>query len=151
MFKISIKIVCFLIILSVFLLISSNVLLADDARQQFESGLDKAGTGAGYVFEVEGMHANRTKFSSIPGLVGLIIQGALSLLGVIFTVLIIYGGYLWMTGRGNEERVTKAKNTLQAAAIGLIIVLAAYAITFFVGSQLNKPAPPVEQENGAGG
>ena len=44
----------------------------------------------------------------------------------------VYGGYLWMTARGNEEEVTKAKNLIKAAIIGLIIVLAAYAISIFV-------------------
>jgi hypothetical protein len=56
----------------------------------------------------------------------------LSLLGIIFIVLMLYGGFLWMTGRGNEERLTKAKELIQAAIIGLIIITAAYAISFFV-------------------
>lgn len=65
-------------------------------------------------------------------LVGQVIQAALSFVGVIFLLLMIYGGYLWMTARGNEEEVTKAKNLIKAAIIGLIIVLAAYAISIFV-------------------
>lgn len=55
----------------------------------------------------------------------------LSLLGVIFIVLAIYGGYLWMTAQGNTEQVDKAKQLLTNAFIGLIIILAAYAITYF--------------------
>ena len=83
-------------------------------------------------------------------IVGGIIKTGLSIMGVVAAILIIYAGYLWMTGRGKEERITKAKETLEAAIIGLIIILAAYAITYFVvdrlmqasGSPASSSAPP---------
>ena len=65
-------------------------------------------------------------------MVSQIIQTALSLLGVIFIVLMVYGGYLWMTDRGNSEQVEKSKKLITAAIIGLIIVVSAYAISYFV-------------------
>src|SRR3989344_43345 len=40
---------------------------------------------------------------------GLIIRVVLSILGVVFLAYTIYGGYLWMMARGNEETVVKAK------------------------------------------
>jgi TRAP-type C4-dicarboxylate transport system permease small subunit len=70
--------------------------------------------------------------------VGQIIGIALSFVGALFLLLIIYGGILWMTARGNEQQVTKAKDLIISAVIGLIIVLSAYAITTFVGGQLAK-------------
>lgn len=73
---------------------------------------------------------------NLPGAIGRIIGAVLSLLGVIFLILMIYGGFIWMTARGNETKVTEAKDLITSALIGLIIVLAAYAITAFVGSQL---------------
>lgn len=69
---------------------------------------------------------------TVSGLTGRIIGAALSLVGVIFLALMIYGGILWMTAKGNEEQITKARNIIIAATIGLIIVLSAYAITNFV-------------------
>lgn len=69
-------------------------------------------------------------------IVGGIIKTALSLLGVIFIILIIYGGYLWMTAGGNEDKVSKAQTIIRNSVIGLAIVLAAYAITFFIVQQL---------------
>jgi hypothetical protein len=60
----------------------------------------------------------------------------LSLLGVIFLGLMIYGGYNWMTAAGDEQKVDKAKNTIRSAIIGLIIVIAAYAISVFVITRL---------------
>ena len=70
--------------------------------------------------------------SDLESIVGGLIQTFLGLLGVIFLVLAIYGGFLWMTARGDEKQVDKAKATIQAAVIGLAIVLGAYAITGFV-------------------
>jgi hypothetical protein len=61
-----------------------------------------------------------------------VIQGALLLIGTIFGILVIYGGYLWMVARGNEEYVKKAKNILEAAAIGIVIVMGAYAISSYI-------------------
>jgi hypothetical protein len=60
----------------------------------------------------------------------------LSLLGLIFVVLIIYAGFLWMTAAGNEEKIKKSKDIMIAAVIGLAIVLSAYAITIFVFDKL---------------
>ena len=57
---------------------------------------------------------------------------ALSFLGAIFLLLIIYGGVLWMTAGGNEEQITKAKKIMIRSLIGFIIVIAAYAITYAV-------------------
>lgn len=69
---------------------------------------------------------------SLPEIAGSVIKTVLTILGVLAALLIIYSGYVWMTARGKEERVTKAKDTLEAAIIGLIIIMAAYAITYFV-------------------
>jgi len=68
--------------------------------------------------------------------IGKIIGIALSFLGLIFFVLMIYGGFLWMTARGEGGQVTKAKDLIEAATIGLIIILSAYAVTAWLGGQL---------------
>ncbi len=65
-----------------------------------------------------------------------IIRIALGLLGIVALVLIIYAGYLWMTAGGNEQQIEDAKKFLLNAAIGLAIILSAYAIVSFVISQL---------------
>ncbi|MEA1963081.1 MAG: hypothetical protein U9M94_02455 [Patescibacteria group bacterium] len=56
----------------------------------------------------------------------------LGILGLFFTVLIILAGFRWMNSRGNEEEVKKAKDQLKGAIIGMIIVIAAYAIAQFM-------------------
>jgi hypothetical protein len=66
-----------------------------------------------------------------------IIQIALGFLGTIAVVLIIYAGFLWMTSEGNADKLKKAKDTLKSAAIGLLIILSAFAIVTFVIDKLN--------------
>lgn len=61
-----------------------------------------------------------------------IIKIVLGFLGLIFLILILWAGFRWMTSAGNEEQITQAKKMMVAAVIGAAIVLAAYAITFFV-------------------
>ena len=68
----------------------------------------------------------------LPLYLGLIVRAALTLLGVIFFALTIYGGFLWLYAGGNEEQVKKAKAIITRAIIGLIITLFAGGITQFV-------------------
>ena len=72
------------------------------------------------------------KSTDIETIVAIVIRSILGLLGVIFLVLMVYGGFLWMTAKGNEQQVEKAKNLITAAIIGLIIVLSSYAISVFI-------------------
>ena len=75
--------------------------------------------------------------SGIANIIQTVISAFLGLLGIIFLVLIIYAGFEWMTAQGEEEKVTKAKDTLTRAVIGLIIIIAAYSITYFVFQSLS--------------
>lgn len=59
---------------------------------------------------------------------GVVANMVIGLLGVIFIILIIFGGIQWMTAGGNEEQVKKAQNRIKNAVIGLIVTVSAYAI-----------------------
>ena len=61
-----------------------------------------------------------------------VVKYLMTCLGIIAVVVILYGGFMWMTASGNEDRVDKAKKIIIAGAIGLVVVLAAYAIVNFV-------------------
>lgn len=71
-----------------------------------------------------------------------VIQTLLGLLGILALIIILVGGFQWMTAGGNEENVGKAKKTIAAGIIGLIIIFFAYAIVAFifnvVGGSLSK-------------
>lgn len=68
----------------------------------------------------------------VPGMIGLIIKAALGLVATIFFALMIYGGFLWMTARGEGEQVGTAKKLIGNAVLGVVVISAAYAITQFV-------------------
>ena len=61
-----------------------------------------------------------------------IVKYLMTFLGLIAVVVILIGGFRWMTAGGNEDKVASAKQMIIAGAIGLIIILAAYAIVQFV-------------------
>ena len=70
--------------------------------------------------------------ATVPQYVGGIISAILGVIGVIFRILIVYGGMLWMLAEGDETKVGKARGFIFHAIVGLIIVFSAYAITNFV-------------------
>lgn len=61
-----------------------------------------------------------------------IITGIFGVLGLIFLFLTLYAGYLWMTAMGDSKKVTRAKDMLSQAVIGLIIVVLSYGISYMV-------------------
>lgn len=109
--------------ISALILFPANFASAD-AKTLFNSSLVKTGDGAGY--------SEILKSREVTDWVGLAIQTALSFIGVIFLILIFYSGFIWMTARGDQAKVTKAKDTLISSVVGLIVIVAAYAVSYFV-------------------
>lgn len=121
-----IKTILFYLIVCLIFLCTNNVIAADPpSPPTMGSVLEELGGSAGY--QTEGV----TQYSAAQ-IMGAVINAFLSILGVIFIILIILAGYNWMTARGDEEKVTKAKDTITRAIIGLIIVIGAFAIWIFV-------------------
>ena len=124
------KIIFFCLMLVLSFLMAAQMGLADTPAESKAKnyGLD--------VTAKEGMGIEKTTIdsSNLPTTIGKVVGAVLSFLGVAFFVLIIYGGYTWMFSMGNEQTATKAKDIIIAAVIGLVIVLAAYAITSYIGT-----------------
>lgn len=57
---------------------------------------------------------------------------ALGFLGVVTVVMIIYGGFLWLTANGADEKITKGKNVIIWAAVGAIIITIAWTISSYI-------------------
>jgi amino acid transporter len=91
--------------------------------------------GLGQTASVAGYDQSKADISSTVQTVVSIVLGALSL---IFFALTLYGGLTWLTARGKDEKVTEAKATLEAAIVGLIIAVGAYAISTFVFDALQS-------------
>ena len=67
---------------------------------------------------------------------GAVVNIILGFLGIIAVLLILYGGFKWMTAAGNEDNVASAKKLIMAGVIGLVIILMAFGIAQFVISSL---------------
>ncbi|MBU0619473.1 MAG: hypothetical protein V1768_00575 [Patescibacteria group bacterium] len=118
-----------LLIIIVFIFSANSILVKADYNFQENSGLNKTGNNTGHKTII-------LSNKSPAEIAGLAIKIFIALLGIIFLGLMIYGGYIWMTARGNDQDVEKAKNTIVSATIGLIIVLAAYAVTAYIGKKI---------------
>lgn len=79
-----------------------------------------------------GPYSQPASETTLASTLGIVINVALSILGVIFLLITIMSGYQWMTAQGNEAQVTKAKDSVTRAIIGLIVVIASYAVWFFI-------------------
>lgn len=65
-----------------------------------------------------------------------IINVALGMLGIVAVVIVLWGGFRWMTAGGNEEKVGEARKIIFSGIIGIAIILSAWAIARFVLEQL---------------
>lgn len=131
MFKYHKKIILVLVIgLLIFL---PSLALADDL------GLTSAAAKAGLVSDTD-----------LSVVVGKVIQIALGLLGLFFTILIIYYGFLWTTAQGSSEQFEKAKIGISRAAIGIVIILAAYSISFFAIDKISTAVEGDPEAQGGG-
>jgi hypothetical protein len=74
--------------------------------------------------------------TTVPTIIGQVIQVVLSFVGIIFLILIVYGGFIWMTAGGNDDKISQAIKIFTAAAYGLMIVIAAFLITRYIGTAL---------------
>lgn len=67
-----------------------------------------------------------------------LIRIVLGFVGIIFLLLIIWGGLQWMLSGGNEQKIEDAKKRIVHATIGLTVIVMAYAIASFVVSSLGQ-------------
>ncbi|HNW09123.1 MAG TPA: pilin [bacterium] len=74
----------------------------------------------------------------LPEVIGDIVKVLLGFLGILAVLLILYGGFIWMTAAGDDGKVDKAKKIIYAAVIGLVIIFSAYAIASFVFEQISE-------------
>lgn len=78
------------------------------------------------------------KKGDLATVIGGVILGIITILGVVFLTLIVYAGFKWMLAHGEENKITEARNLIVHSIIGLIIVLAAYAISYFIINTLKQ-------------
>lgn len=95
-----------------------------------DSGLEDTAEKTGYTMGL--YDASLYKEPTLIVIIGNIIGIVLSMIGILFLLLMMYGGYIWLTAQGNEQQVEKAKKIIVSAILGLVIIFASYAISWFI-------------------
>jgi len=120
--KLSVAFIFSLLIVAVLILILPNVSFAQNSDQNLSDFANSAGIET---------------TSSLPTIIGRIVQVFLAVLGIILILLIIYGGWIWMSSAGDPAKIEKAKKIIINAIIGVIVVSLAFAIATFVMNALS--------------
>ena len=108
----------------------TDSLQAVDLRSQVYGQLDSGKETSGFTTSRYGPQIIAAK----------IIQIFLGLIGTIFFILIAMSSFWYITARGQSDKIEKATSTIRGAVIGLLIVLMAYSITYFVSKNIQKAA-----------
>lgn len=118
------KTLCFL---SLFFVVFGNLLVWQIQTASSQTSLNmlkNSAVGAGY--------SATTNENSAAATVGSVINVFLSILGVVFLVLVVYAGFLWMTAGGEEEKIKQAQKYIKNGLFGLLIIMSSFAISKFV-------------------
>ena len=113
----------FIIFFAVFVLVIPNAILAS----ALDDGLSETAIEATLATEDE-RDADAERL--VAAKIGSIIQTVLSVIGLVFMIIVMYGGLLWMIG--GSTNVGKAKNIIIYSALVLIIIAMSYAAVNFV-------------------
>lgn len=90
------------------------------------------GQGAEAAARPLNLSLDQLKSTDIRIYVANLVATALTVVGIIFIGLMVFGGALWFLSGGAEEKITKAKQVLTQAGIGLIVIVGAYSLALGV-------------------
>ncbi|MBI4121960.1 MAG: hypothetical protein HY461_01375 [Parcubacteria group bacterium] len=121
-----------LVVFSPALTVPASAGTSDTVTGKINSYLDTAGTkGFGY----------KTSEAPTTGVViGRIVTTVLSFTGLIAFIIFLYGGYLWLTARGNDDQVAEAKKYLTNGSLGVVIIILAWSASYFITLSLYRSA-----------
>jgi len=72
-----------------------------------------------------------TGTEGIATVIGRIIKGFLGMVGAIALLMFVYGGFLMLASGGKSEEISKGKNVLVWATLGLVVIFTSYILTEF--------------------
>lgn len=116
-----------MLVLNAFFFIVAPSALAQTTTENIRRNLGEAGKAPFGATGSESVTSAR-----IGPIIGNITKVALTFVGTITFLVFLYGGFLWLTAAGNDEQVKQAKKYLTNGAIGTVIIILAYSITFFI-------------------
>lgn len=108
----------------------------------FQSGIDS-----------EKLPEEIKKTGDLKGTIISVINYALTFVGILLLLMVLYAGILMITSNGDDKVIEKAKKMLINATIGIIIIILSYTIVSFLGNigkevETPEPTPTINQNNG---
>ncbi len=73
-----------------------------------------------------------TGFTNLSDAISKIFNISITVAGVIFVLLFLFGGIQYLAAAGNEENTNKAKKLLVDAVVGLVIVVVSWAVGTYI-------------------
>lgn len=120
---------CYYTVAAGALALPATALAQGSVFETAKSNVSNVGTSAGVGSAAD---------ASLPDVIGRIINVVLGFIGILLLGYILFAGFLWMTAGGDEGKVKTATAMIRNAIIGLLIIIAAFAISNFVlGSLIN--------------
>lgn len=107
----------------------SSIYFLSGTKVHAKKTIGDAGTALESVVAPTGLPKN-----SVAGYIGEVSTWIFGILGIVFFGLMVYAGIVWFIARGDETKITEARNTMIAAVVGLIVMTSAFAIATFVSS-----------------
>ncbi len=119
----------------VFSLSFFNVVLANNTSNTGSGGGEGQNTPPSDNLTIVSLD-NPIGSDDIPLIIGRVISAVLGIVGSLSLLMFVYGGFTWMTAAGNEQNITKGKNIVIWATVGIFIVFFSYALIKFLFSSL---------------
>jgi len=85
-----------------------------------------------------------TYVQDLPNYIFIIYSFALGTAGILATIMLTFGGFLWITAAGNPQRIGTAKEYISSALIGLVLIFGAYSLFNLINPRLLSLAVPKE-------
>jgi hypothetical protein len=112
--------------------------LAQTAQDQINNGLC-AGSNLQFTDNPgQCQTASSDATTKINNIVHTVVNLLSAIVGIVAVIMIIVGGFRYITSGGNDASVTAAKNTILYAIIGLVVVALAQIIVRFTLSKLTS-------------
>ncbi|MBU0732041.1 hypothetical protein KKC88_04135 [Patescibacteria group bacterium] len=91
-----------------------------------------------FAYKLEVPLGSATEVNSLPEYITIIYRFAMGIISLLCVLMIVFGGFSWITAAGNEQRIGNAKSTILGAIIGLIIALGSYTLLNTISPNLTN-------------
>jgi len=112
-----------LIIVSFLLSVTIAPVLAQTSIYDIKNNLNKSADSGGLDTKTQ---------SSIPTIIGQLINYLFGVLGIVFLAYAVMGGVLWMIAGGNDEKVARAVKFIIGGVEGLLVIFMAYVLVYVI-------------------